>query len=127
MEYNATPLSHLPNMPAQMNDPRIMNDVMMDTRPPMNYNMEPNPMFNHQPQQQPQQQYYKSSNNLFNVLKEPVFVAILYVLVNSEILHNFLIKYVPNMFTVDGQQSVVSIVIKSVIMGLIVLLGKYLI
>jgi hypothetical protein len=106
---NATPIEQLPYIPQQgSNDPRVLNEVMMDTH-----------------KQQPQHQ---GSGDVLSdpVIKDAIIMAILYVLLNSDIVNNLLLQYVPTMVRI-GETHLQTTVIKALGLGAAVyVLKKYL-
>ena len=112
MNFNATPIENLPNMPPQQNDPNLMSQVMQDahrdSQRPNVYVPHIEQSYNPPPPLPIEQESSKSSfipefdvNSLIEKLKEPIIVAVVFMILNTEAFKNILQQQLPNIF-VEG-------------------------
>lgn len=108
MNYNATPVENLPNMPPQQNDHHLMSQIMRDAH--MDH-QRPNMQESYvQPSYQPPQpvSMEQPSNNSFipefdvstiiEKMKEPIIVAIVFFLLNTTTAQDLLKQQLPTIF-----------------------------
>ena len=125
MNFNATPVENLPQLPPQQNDPRLMSQIMqdahMDNRPNA---YEPHVQPSYQPppptvmEPPPQPNSFIPDFNLemiFEKLKEPLIVAVVYLVLSSDALKGVLEKNLPDIFL--GEDAMKQLLVKAGLAG----------
>jgi hypothetical protein len=126
MNFNATPVGNLPNMPPQQNDPNLMSQIMRDAH--MDH-QRPNVQVPHvQPSYQPPppvlMEQQKSNDSfipefdiamILEKLKEPIIVAVIFFLLGTDAVQNLLQQNLPMIFL--GEDVMKQMLVKAGIAG----------
>lgn len=118
MSYNATPVGKLPNLKPQQNDPELTSQVMKDAY------LDNHPSFHQsgqgQQQQQEQQQLSIIPENLIEQLKDPLLVALVFVIINSDFVKGLLDQHI------NSDDLMKQLLVKAGLAGLGYMLAKHL-
>lgn len=114
MNFNATPVENLPNMPPQQNDPGLMSQIMRDAhldhqRPNVQApHIQPSYQLPPPPASLGMEQYGQASTNSFipefdvskilEKLKEPIIVAVIFFLFSTDGVKALLQQHIPTIF-----------------------------